>query len=272
MFARTQPRSAAARGWVGLLLHQTRYDLLRSIRNPRAVFMTFAFPILLLIVFNGIFGHGHTNVAGASVQLKVFYVPGIIAMSIVIASYGSLVISMSSLRETGVLKRRRATPAPPAMLIIGQALTTVVITFLMTAILLIIADFAYDVTLSGPALGALAVTVLVGSVTFACIGYAVSGMIGSPESAQPVVQATLLPLWFVSGVFIPPSDESGALRNIGKLFPVEHLADSLHLASVHSSFGASVSGYDLLILALWGIAAAGFCMWRFSWLPSSSAT
>ena len=38
------------------------------------------------------------------------------------------------------------------------------------------------------------------TLAFACIGYAVSGLIGSPDAAQPVVQATMMPLCFISGV------------------------------------------------------------------------
>jgi ABC-2 type transport system permease protein len=114
--------SAAARGPAALLLHQVRYDLLTSLRNPRARFFTFFFPIVLLVVFTGVFGSGHTVVDGVRVDLSRFYVPGILAMSIVVAAYANLVISITSLRETGVLKRRRATPVSPCMLVAGQAI------------------------------------------------------------------------------------------------------------------------------------------------------
>jgi ABC-2 type transport system permease protein len=261
--------SAAARGSVWLLAHQVRSDIRTSLRNPRARFFTFFFPIVLLVVFNGVFGHGHTIVDGHRVQLSRFYVPGILAMSVVVASYANLVISISGLRESGVLKRRRATPVPPAILIAGQALSTVVVTTVMSALLLVIAKLAYGVGMGPAALAAIACTVLVGTVAFACIGYAVSGLIGSPDAAQPIVQATMLPLWFISGVFIPTTSLSSSLRTIGKLFPVEHLANSLHLASVNDSFTSAISGSDLLVLAAWAIAAAAFAAWRFSWLPST---
>jgi len=76
----------------------------------------------------------------------------------------------------------------------------------MSTLLLVIAKLAYGVGIGPAALAAIACTVLVGTVTFACIGYAVSGLIGSPDAAQPIVQATMLPLWFISGVFIPTSN------------------------------------------------------------------
>jgi len=80
----------------------------------------------------------------------------------------------------------------------------------------------------------------------------------------------MMPLWFVSGVFIPTANLSGTLHTVGELFPVEHLAAGLQLASVHTSFSGAISLGDLLVLAAWGIAAAAFAWWRFSWLPSSA--
>ena len=263
-------RSPADRGLAALIAHQVRYDLRASLRNPRARFFTFFFPIVLLIVFNGVFGNGHTVVDGARVELSRFYVPGILAMSIVVASYANLVISITSLRETGVLKRRRATPVSPVLLVAGQAISTVVVSVFMATLLLLIAKVLYGVGMSGAALAAIAVTTVVATLTFSCIGYAVSILVGSPDAAQPIVQATMLPLWFISGVFIPTASLSSGLRSVGSLFPVAHVAGALHLASVRSSFSTAFSGSDLLVLAAWGVAAAAFCAWRFSWLPSTA--
>jgi ABC-2 type transport system permease protein len=252
-----------------LLAHQVRYDVLASLRNPRARFFTFCFPIVLLVIFTGVFGHGTTTIDGAHVKLSRFYVPGILAMSVV-AAYANLVISIAALRESGVLKRRRATPAPPVLLIAGQALSTVVIVAIMATIMLIIGKLVYGVGMAPAALAAIACTTLVGTLAFACIGYAVAGMIGSPDAAQPIVQATTMPLWLLSGVLIPVANISGTLRSVGELFPVEHLAAGLQLASVHTSFSSAISLSDLLVLAAWGLAAAAFAAWRFSWLPSTA--
>jgi ABC-2 type transport system permease protein len=262
--------SALSRGPVALLAHQVRYDVRASLRNPCARFFTFFFPIVLLVIFTGVFGHGATTIDGARVKLSRFYVPGILAMSIVVASYANLVISIAALRESGVLKRRRATPVPSALLIAGQAISTVVIVAIMATLLLVIGKVAYGVGMAPAALAALACTTLVGTLAFACLGYAVSGLIGSPDAAQPIVQATTLPLWFLSGVLIPTTNLSSTLRTVGSLFPVEHLAAGLQLASVHTSFTGAISVSDLLVLAAWGLAAAAFAAWRFSWLPSTA--
>jgi ABC-2 type transport system permease protein len=263
--------SAAARGPLALLVHEARYALLAAWRNPRARFFTFIFPVLLLVVFAGVFGHGHTTtIEGHRVSVSTYFVGGILALSIISAAYGNLVMSVATARETGILKRRRATPVPAAILVAGQALATLAIAVVMTAILLLIARVAYSVAIPIGALAAMAVAVVVGAVSFACLGYAVAGMIGSPDSAQPVVQLTLLPLYFISGVWIPTASLSHGLRSVASVFPVEHLAASMHSATIYSSFSAAISPTDLLVLAAWGVGAVAFAARRFSWLPSAA--
>ncbi len=266
----TRRRATGLAGWLALLVHQVGYDVRISLRNPRARFFTFIFPLVLLVIFTGVFGHGTTKIDGVRVSLSHFYVTGILALSIVVAAYGNLVISISTWRESGVLKRRRSTPVPPSLLILGQACATMVVVTIMSSILLLVGKFAYGVGMAPAALLAIACIAVIGTLALACVGFAVSGMIGSPDAAQPVVQATMMPLWFLSGVFIPLEKISPSLRTVGSLFPVEHLADALQRASVHSTFVGALSPGDLLVLAAWGVAAAGFAAWRFSWLPSTA--
>ena len=266
--ARPAGPAAAARGPLALLLHQARYDVLASMRSPRARFFSFVFPVVFLVIFASVFGgSGHTTVDGTRVKLSQFFVGGIMAMSIITIAYAGLVVTISSAREAGVLKRRRATPVPPAILIGGQALSTLATAAIASTVLLVVARVGYGVGFSIGALAALGITLIFGTVMFSCLGYAIAGMIGSPDAAQPVVQITMLPLYFISGVFVPSASLSPTLRHIAEVFPVEHLAAAMHLASVRGSFTAAFAPKDLLVLAVWAIAAGVFAARRFSWLP-----
>ncbi len=264
--------SPAARGKLALLAHETRFALLASARNPRARFFTFLFPIILLVVFIGVFGHsGHTIVEGHVVKLSVFFTGGILALSVITSSYAGLLMTVITARENGVFKRRRATPVPPAVLIAGNVIATIAIAVAMTAILLLIARAGYSISIPFAALVSTFITVVVGTIAFACVGYAVAGMISSIDAAQPIAQATMLPLYFISGVWIPTDNLSHGLRDVASVFPVEHLASSFHKATVATSFSTAFSATDLLALAAWAIAAGTFAAMRFSWLPKSVA-
>jgi ABC-2 type transport system permease protein len=266
--AETTGATPAASGPLALLAHQARYDTLASMRNPRARFFTFVFPILLLIIFSSVFGNGKgTVIDGTQVSISRYFVGGIIALSVITAAYSGLAITITVAREAGVLKRRRATPVPPAILIGGQALSTLLTAAITAVLLLLVARIGYGIGFSAGALAAISVTVVAGTMTFACLGYAVAGFITSPDAAQPIVQFTTLPLYFFSGVWIPSASLSPALRHIAAVFPVEHLAAALHLATVRGSFSAALAPSDLLVLAAWAVATAVFATRRFSWLP-----
>jgi ABC-2 type transport system permease protein len=255
---------------MNLLAHEARYELIAAWRNPRARFFTFIFPLLLLVIFGSAF-HGTTTVDGVSVNLTRFFVPSVLTLALVTASYATLVISMANARETGILKRRRATPVPASVLVGGKAVATLVTAVGMTALLLVIAQAGYGVGFSPGALVAIAAAVLVGTLALSCVGYAVSGMIGNADAAQPIVQATLLPLYFISGVWIPTDQLPSGLQHIAALFPIEHLANALHLASVHGTLSGAFAPKDLVVLAAWAVGAAIFAARRFSWLPSAAA-
>lgn len=264
--------SSAARGRLALVAHEARYDLIAAWRNPRARFFTFFFPVLLLVIFAGVFGDGTTTVEGVKVGLARFFVPGILAMSVVTAAYANIVISMSAARESGVLKRRRATPVPAETLVAGKALSTLVTTIGMSSLMLAITKVGYGVGFSAGALAAIAIAVTAGTLAFVCLGYAVAGMIDNADAAQPIVQATMLPLYFISGIWIPTDQLPSGLRHIASIFPVEHLAAAAHLASVHGSFGGAFAPRDLVVLLAWAAGAGAFAARRFSWLPSAATS
>ena len=265
-------QSAASRGTLSLLVHQARYDLLASLRDPRARFFTLIFPIVLLVIFAGVFGSGTTTVDGVSIDTARFFVPGIVTMSIVTAAYAGVLIRTANSRENGLLKRRRATPVPAAVLLGGQAAATLATTLAMSALLLVIARVGYGVSLSAGALAATGCAVIVGTLAFSSLGYAVAGMVGNADAAQPVAQATMMPLYFISGVWIPTDQLPHALQKIASLFPIEHLAAAAHLASVRGSFSAALAPKDLAVLAAWAVAAALFAARRFSWLPATAGS
>jgi ABC-2 type transport system permease protein len=250
-------------------LHQFRYDLRALVRNRQAQFFTLALPVLFLVIFASVFGgHGHTvKVPGGRIATSVSYVPGIMALGIIAAAFINLVISVTAQRESGVLKRRRATPVRPGALIAGRALTAIVTALAITIVLIVIGWAAFGAHVPGRTAPALAVTVVVGAVSFCCLGYALVSVIRDEDSAQPVTQGVMLPLYFISGVFVAASTLPKWLVDIADVFPVRHLASALLAAYNPHSHGAGLAVSDLLIVAAWGAAGLLVAVRRFSWLP-----
>ena len=248
-----------------LVLHQARYELLSFLRNKQARFFTLLLPLAFLVILVGLFGN-HT-VGSEHVKESTYYVPGLSAMAVISASFVNLVISITTQRESGVLKRRRAAPVPALVLIAGRALTAMAVSLATMNVLMLVGRFAYHADLPVRTIPAVALTAIVGSITFCVLAYALSAMIGSADAAQPVVQATVLPLYFISGVFVPDVSLPSWLQHIAELFPVEHLANALHHAYAPGVSGTGFAWSDLAVLAIWMLAGSVIALRRFRWMP-----
>ena len=141
-----------------LIAHQTRYDLLTFARNRQARFFSVLLPLLFLVIFVSVFGNG--PVGRAHTKASTYYVPGLAALAVLTTSFSSLVIVIAAQRELGVLKRRRATPAPAAVIIAGCALTSLVVSVLVTAIVIAIGGIAYRVDIAPAAIAPLGLSVV----------------------------------------------------------------------------------------------------------------
>jgi len=108
---------------------------------------------------------------------------------------------------------------------------------------------------------------VVGAASFCCLGYALASMIRNEDAAQPVTQAIMLPLYFISGVFVAVTVLPHWLVDVADGFPVRHLADALLVAYNPHTTGLGFAGQDLLIVAGWGVAGLLVALRKFSWLP-----
>jgi ABC-2 type transport system permease protein len=250
---------------IRLVLHQTRYDLLTFARNRQARFFTVLLPVTFLVIFAGVFGDH--RIGPDHVEATTYYVPGIAALAVLSASFSNLVIAVTSQRELGILKRRRATPAPAAVVIAGRAITSLVVSLAVTAIVIALGALVFGVDVVPGAVGAIVLSIAIGSLAFACLGYAVTTVIGSADSAQPVAQAITLPLSFISGVYIPSVQLPAALGDIARVFPLQHLVAALSRGFLPGATG--VAWGDLAILAAWGLGGLAVALTRFRWAPAA---
>jgi ABC-2 type transport system permease protein len=265
----TSARPAKAKGLVAMSWHQFLYDLTAFRRNRQSRFFTLALPVLFLLIFASVFsGKAHSvRVPGGRIPTSTYYVPGIITLGIIAAAFVNLVISVTAQRETGVLKRRRATPVPATAIIAGRALTATVTALFITAVLLLIGWVFYGARIPARTAPALIVTIIIGTISFCCMGFALASVIRNEDAAQPITQAIMLPLYFISGVFVATAVLPHWLVRVADVFPVRHLASALLLAYNPFTSGAGFAVKDLLIVIAWGVGGAVVAVRRFSWLP-----
>ncbi len=250
-----------------LVAHQFRADLRCFYRNKQSVFWTLALPVLFLVIFGSVFQHQNVAVPGGRIDEPVYYVPGIIAYGLIAAAFSNLVVSVVRYRETGIYKRRRATPLVSSAIIAARALVAALSVLAITAVLLAIGWAAFAAHIPGRTGPGFLLDIIVGAAAFCCLGFAVASLISNIDAALPVTLAIVLPLCFLSGVFIPIMELPRWLIDVGKVFPVHALADALLAAYNPHTTGSGLRWGDLAVLAAWGAAGLIIAVRRFSWLP-----
>ena len=251
-----------------LLWHQFRYDQKVFWRNPAAVFFTVMLPILFLFIFATIFGND-TIAARNNLKVSAYYVPGIITLAVTSATLVSLAISLTRSREDGVLKRLRGTPAPAATVVAGRVGNSIVISLLMVCLVAFIGWAVYGVDLPGRTIPAVALTLLVGAAAFSCLGFALTAVIPSEEAAPAVTNALVLPLYFLSGVFIPETEIPDGVLQVANVFPVRPMFEALLAGFDPSTRGSGLEPANLAVVAAWGVAGFLLALRGFAWTPRS---
>ena len=245
-----------------LLVRQIRYENRSFWRNPAAAFFTFAFPLIFMFVFQAIFG---SQVQSDGLTAASFFTPAIVAFSIVNACFTSLAMTTVSVREEGILKRVRGTPLPSFVYLAARICHAVLIGLLLVLVVAAFGALAYGVAFPWDQLPMLLFTLLIGSACFCALGLAISGLIPNERAAPAVVNAIILPLLFVSDVFvrIPPDN---LLAQLGAIFPVRHFAIALQ-GIWTPGINGPLDYMDLVWLAGWTILGLIVALRTFSWEP-----
>jgi ABC-2 type transport system permease protein len=250
-----------------LALRQVWYINLAFVRNPAALFFTLVFPLMFLVIFTVIFGNGHVLVGpGKTVTVATFYVPAIAAFSVVNACYTNIAISLSASRDTGALKRIHGSPLPVWGYMFARIVHAVAIAVVLVVVCAAFGGAFYGATLPTNTLPAFALTLVVGAAVFSALGVAVIALIPNADAAPAIVNVTILPLLFISNIFIPLENPTGWIDVAGKIFPVRHFADAM-IGSFFQLSGSGLHTNDLLVMLAWGVGALIFGIRNFRWEP-----
>jgi ABC-2 type transport system permease protein len=251
---------------VALVAHQFRFDQKTFWRNPASVFFTVLLPVMFLLIFATIFGNDTIDELGG-IKTTTYYVPAIITLAVVSATMQSLAISLTVDRETGLLKRTRGTPLPTWVFIAGRVGNSMVVSVLSLIALALLGRIVYGVEIPWERAPAVIVTLLVGAASFSCLGFALTAAIPTEDAAAPVSNAALLPLYFLSGVFIPETEIPKGVLQFADIFPIRHFFEAFFSAWSPATVGAGFEWADLGIVALWGAAGLLIAVKAFRWEP-----
>ena len=214
----------------------------------------------------------------STINLSTYYVVAEAAFGVITATYTNIAISTTFNRDLGILKRTRGTPLPSWAYLSGKVIHAMLIALVLVAITVAFGVVFYSagVPTGVPALQFL-VTLLVGGLSFCALALALTAVIPNADAAPAIVNASILPLLFLSGIFIPFGDDTPEwIKAVGAIFPVKHFIDAMlagFLPDVTvNTPGGPVRAFpfdwtDILIVAAWGVAGLILAARFFNWEP-----
>jgi ABC-type multidrug transport system permease subunit len=254
-------RSAARRPSVaGVLLDQVRWAVRTTLRDLSAVVFAIGMPV-------GLFAFAMTSSDDAATAphgapFAPYVAGGMIAWGVAVNGFINLPGVVAQARERGVLARLRGTPLTPALYLAGRVGSAAWLG-LVTAALVVgvgVAFFGLRLTLVGSM--AIIALVLVGTVTLAAGGLALSAALPTAKAVTAVGLGVLLPLAFISDVFGFGAVLPAWMSTAASLMPLKHLAN---LLTVALDAGAPVGTTPFLVVGAWLVLGAVVALRTFRW-------
>ena len=266
----TRPNSLRRPSAPALLLHQMRYESRIFWRTPISAFFTVIFPLMIFVVFALVFGNEEIEELG--INTAQFYAPALAVFSAVSATYTNIAISTTYQRDQGILKRARGTPLPSWIFLGGKIAAAIAVAIIGTVVMLAVGAVFFGVQLYADSIIPLVLTFFVGVAAFGALGLLLAAIAPNGNAATAIAQATLIPLAFISGVFIVPGENTPDWLNaLANFFPLKHFAEPFTAA--FSPIGDhGVHWADLGYMAVWGVVALALAIRWFKWEPSTGTS
>lgn len=251
-----------------LLLAQVRHASALFWRSRTTAFFAVGFPIMLALIIPQVFGTEVIPDRGVPVPQVI--TPVMAVYGLAASTYLFLAAAMSRARERGILKRVHGTPLPVRTYLAGHILAAVGVALVSLVLVALAGVVVYDVEIVWAKVPALLVYVVLGVACFSALGLALAGLAPNERAADTLANVTLLPLAFVSDIFII-GDLPAVLDTIGWIFPLKHLANA-----VAGTFNPTVAGLGwdagyLLALTAWLIVGLLLAARFFRWTPSTAS-
>lgn len=250
-----------------LVFHQLAAEQRTFWRSREAAIFIFVFPLLLYSLLSSVYSQDIT-VDGEKIASADFLLAGLFGYGAANTAFAGLAIILVGRRETGTLKRLRATPLQPSTYMIAVILSTLVVFAIQAVALLALGSGLFDASAPANALG-FAGAIVLGVACFAGMGLGAAALIRSADGASAVVNVVLLPMAFLSGSFGPRTDLPQFLKAVADVLPLTYFLDIVN--------GVYLDGDSLFadpgavaVVAAWGLAGILVALRRFSWMPRES--
>jgi ABC-type multidrug transport system permease subunit len=247
-----------APGLATLVARQTRYAAVQLLRDPMSLFFAIAFPVLLVVFFSSVYGE---DAQWGGMALPQYLAAAFAVYGVATSGFVNLPGSIADHRALGVLKRLRGSPLPPWGYLAGRVLAALVLGLLTVVLVFAVAVALFSVTLPPSTWAATLLTFSLAITCFAACGLALVAIVDQPQAVIAATLSILLPLSFISDIFIAVDQMPVVLDAIGWLFPLRHAVAAAVTATSGGALDATFWGH-LAVLLAWTLGTAAVA-WRF---------
>jgi hypothetical protein len=115
--------------------------------------------------------------------------------------------------------------------------------------------------------GAMLIAMILGALAWAAAATAITGLIPTAESANPVFMLVYFPVVFISGALGATSVLPHWLTTLASYLPAQPMVGALTSSLRHSAGGPFLPGRDVAVLVAWAVAGLVAAVILFRWEP-----
>ena len=248
----------------GRIASEARAGATAFLRRRTAVFFTFFFPVIIVLIFGVLVGTQPTG-GGLFAEPPGYYLPGYLAVVVLFTPLSRVGSEFARHREGSRFEKLATTPLRRWEWLLGQTLVNVAVIGLAAVLIL---GLVLAVTDAGFSPSPLLVPYLVVGVALFCGFGAVLGRVAdSQDGVIAAANGVAVPLLFLSRTFVPPALLPAWFRPLMELSPLTYFARGVRAATYRrpgtlASWSGSepgVVGTDpYLNLAVLSVLAVGF--------------
>ena len=215
----------------------TQRNVLRYVRVPQLLVFNAVLNVVLLLLFNYVFG-GAINTGG--VEYIQYFVPGFLAQTVVFGSTQTSVGTAEDLSK-GLIDRFRSLPMARSAFLAGRVLADAV-RYLILIVLMIVVGTAIGFRFengAGPVIAGVALIVLFG-IALTWVGVFIGISVKDTETAQVAGFVWVFPLVFASSLYVPIATMPSWLQVFANINPVTPMVDTIRALSLGTSVSSSL--------------------------------
>ncbi|MBN2394771.1 MAG: ABC transporter permease [Anaerolineae bacterium] len=232
------------------------------LRDPIGTFFTLAFPPLMTVLFGAMYGNDPTPMFGGYGSMDIS-MPAYTALILGTMGFMAVPITISSYRESGVLRRFKATALKPVTYILADVVANLTITLVGMIGLVLVGWLLYRVQFEGRVIAVVLAVIFCG-LAMCAIGYVIASLARGARTAQVAGMVIFYPMMFLSGASLPLELLPEGIRKVANYLPLTYVVKLLRGLWFGDTWGDHLLEVAVLggVLVICTIVAARFFRWE----------